>query len=144
MLDGEEEVYAGNAFVPSRFSLNMVTVGSRVPLAPTAVGSAILALLDAPERDAILDRLGFAAYTPNTKVAQPALEALLGTVRAIGFCLSEAEHVEGFSSLAVPVFGQSGRVADALSIIFPQGKYTTRDPGDAISVRQKRCATDMR
>ena len=143
MLDGEEAVYVAHAFVPSRFSLNMVTVGSRVPLAPTAIGRAMLAFLDEPEREAVIDRLGLTAYTPNTNIERPSLAALLNSIRTTGYCLSEAEYVEGVSSLAVPVFDQGQRVVGAVSIIFPQGQYPQGDLRDGLLTKLKGCATDI-
>lgn len=143
MLDGEEAVYVAHAFVPSRFSLNMVTVGSRVPLAPTAVGRAILAFMDAPARAALVERLGLTAYTAHTNVEREALGRLLGEIRAQGYCLSEAEYVEGVSSLAVPVFDQGRRVVGALSIIFPQGQYGEAELREKLVAKLEASATDI-
>lgn len=140
MRDGEEAVYVAHAFVPSRFSLNMVTVGSRVPLAPTAVGRAILGFLDAPERRAILDRLGLTAYTANTNVERAALEEELGAIRGSGFSFSAGEFVEGVNSLAVPVFGHSNEVVGALAIIFPQELHTGTQQRERLTEQLKACA----
>lgn len=123
MLDGDEAVYVAHAFVPSRFSLNMVTVGSRVPLAPTAVGRAILAFLEKADREALLDRLGLTAYTARTQIERTAFADLLNSIRFSGFSFSESEYVEGVSSLALPVFDRESKVIGAISIIFPQGHY---------------------
>lgn len=143
MLDGEEAVYVAHAFVPNRFSLNMVTVGSRVPLAPTAVGRAILAFLDDEARHAVLDRTDLTAYTPSTKVERRTLEGLLGEIRSTGHCLSDSEYVEGVSSLAVPVMGQGERVAGALSMIFPQGQYAEPELREKLVPRLHACANHV-
>ncbi|MCC6007885.1 MAG: helix-turn-helix domain-containing protein [Rhodobacteraceae bacterium] len=143
MLDGEEAVYVAHAFVPRRFSLNMVTVGSRVPLAPTAIGRAILGFLDDEERSALLARMDLTAYTPNTKVERIALEDILGEIRRTGYCLSEAEYVEGVNSLAVPVIGQGGRVAGAISIIFPQDHYTEAGLREDLASKLHACAAHV-
>src|SRR5690606_6747418 len=102
MLDGDEAIYVAHAFVPSRFTLNMVTIGSRVPLAPTAIGRAMLAYLDKPHRDQILDRLGLTAYTSATVTDYKNFVDLLNHIRISGFSVTESEYVEGVSSLAVP------------------------------------------
>lgn len=143
MLDGDEAVYVANAFVPSRFSLNMVTVGSRVPLAPTAIGRAILAFLDKPEREAALDRLGLTAYTPHTIVERNAFTDLLNSIRLSGFSFSESEYVQGVSSLALPVFDRASRVIGAVAIIFPQGQYSESEMHDRLIINLRRCATDI-
>src|SRR5690606_3167757 len=123
MLDGDEAVYVAHAFVPSRFTLNMVTVGSRVPLAPTAIGRAFLAFLAKNERDALRARLGIAAYTPHSLGESNGFGDLLSVIRLRGFSFTESEYVEGVSSLALPVFGRDSQVNGAVSIIFPQGQY---------------------
>lgn len=143
MLDGDEAVYVAHAFVPSRFSLNMVTVGSRVPLAPTAIGRAILAFLEKPEREAVLDRLGLTAYTPHTVVERNAFTDLLNSIRLGGFSFSESEYVQGVSSLALPVFDRSSHVIGAVSIIFPQGQYTEDEMNARLISNLHRCATDI-
>jgi len=143
MLDGDEAVYVAHAFVPSRFSLNMVTVGSRVPLAPTAIGRAIIAFQDEAERNAILDRLGMTSYTPRTIVDRDVFAGLLNSIRVSGFSFSESEYVRGVSSLALPVFDRNGRVIGAVAIIFPQGQYTEAELHDRFVSSLHRCATDI-
>ncbi|NMG41865.1 helix-turn-helix domain-containing protein [Chelativorans sp. ZYF759] len=143
MQDGDEAVYVAHAFVPSRFSLNMVTVGSRVPFAPTAIGRAILAFLDETERAAILERLGLTPYTSHTVVERQALNDLLNSVRMTGFSFSESEYVEGVSSVALPVFDRGAHVVGAVSIIFPQGQYNERELHDRIVSKLHRCAADI-
>lgn len=143
MLDGDEAVYVAHAFVPSRFTLNMVTVGSRVPLAPTAIGRAILGFLDKPERDMMLDRLGLTAYTKHTLVERSGFTDLLNSIRLMGFSFTESEYVEGVSSLALPVFDSNSKVIGAVSIIFPQGQYGERELHDHIVSKLSRCASDI-
>lgn len=143
MRDGDEAVYVAHAFVPRRFTLNMVTVGSRVPLAPTAVGRAILAFLEEGERSAVLDRLDLSAYTAQTLVEREDLADLLSAIRLSGYSFSESEYVEGVSSLALPVFDRSRRVVGAVSIIFPQGQYDEQDLHDRLISKLMRCADDI-
>lgn len=143
MLDGDEAVYVAHAFVPSRFTLNMVTVGSRVPLTPTAAGRVILAFLDREEREAILDRLSLSAYTEKTLVERREFTDLLNSIRFSGFSFSELEYVEGVSSLALPVFDRDKRVVGAVSIIFPQGQYDENDLHDRLIEKLLRCTNDI-
>lgn len=143
MLDDDEAIYVAHAFVPSRFSLNMVTVGSRVPLAPTAIGRAMLAFLDKPKRDEILDRIDFTPYTPHTLTDRKALTDLLNFIRISGFCYAEAEYVEGVNSLAVPVFNSKSQVVGAVAIIFPQGQYGEGDINGRLGSLLGRCAADI-
>lgn len=127
MLDGEEAVYVAHAFVPSSFTLNKVTVGSRAPLVATAVGRALLAWLPAPEARTLLDGLDLPRFTPQTQTDIPQIEASLAQVRQLGYCHLASEYVEGVASLAVPTLGADGRVLGAVSMIFPSGQFTPEE-----------------
>lgn len=143
MIDGDEAVYVAHAFMPNRFTLNMVTVGSRVPVAPTAVGRAILAFLDEDEREAILERLSLSTHTANILVGRKELSAVLGTIRQCGYSLSSSEYVEGVSSLALPVFGRGDRIVGAVSIVFPQGQYDEKELQNSVIGQLQRSAEEI-
>lgn len=143
MLDGDEAIYVAHAFVPSRFTLNMVTIGSRAPLAPTAIGRTMLAYLDKAHRDEILERLELTAYTASTVTDKKSFNDLLHLTRISGFSVTESEYVDGVSSLAVPVFSRSSQVAGAVSIIFPQGQYTEAEIQGRLKDQLTRCANDI-
>lgn len=143
MLDDHEAVYVAHAFVPSKFTLNMVTVGSRAPLLPTAVGRAMLAFLDEPSRAEIIATEELMAYTQKTETNHDRFLERLAAVRACGYSFAESEYVEGVSSLAVPVAGQQARIVGAVSIIFPLGVYTEPENVAVIANKLKRCAADI-
>lgn len=143
MLDGDEAIYVAHAFVPTRFTLNMVSVGSRVPLAPTAAGRAMLAFQDNAERDQIMKQLELTAYTEKTKTDRQGFIEMLNTIRLNGFSFAEAEYVEGVSSLAVPVFGMNRRIVGAISIIFPVGEYDEKELNARFLPQLTRCASDI-
>lgn len=123
MRDGEEAVYVAHAFVPSRFTLNMVTVGSSAPLLPTAVGRVILAFLPQAQLDQILLQAEQVRYTDQTQTDPAVLRAQLREISLRGFAWLQSEYVEGVASLAVPVFDPQRRIIGAVSIIFPSGHY---------------------
>jgi len=143
MLDGDEAIYVAHAFVPGRFTLNAVTIGSHVPLAPTAIGRAMLAFLDKARRDELLEQLGLTAYTPSTITDRKNFIDLLNLIRITGFSVTSSEYVEGVSSMAVPVLSGSGEVVGALSIIFPQGQYTEAEIQGRLKEQLTRCAHDI-
>ncbi len=147
MLDDTDAVYVAHAFLPAKFTLNRVAIGSRVPLAPTAAGRAILAYLDAPRRETILAGTDFAAFTDRTETDQARFLDLLHQVRAQGYAQTESEYVSDVASLAVPVFnaalgGGPGAVSGAVSIIFEQGRYDAQERADIIT-RLKSCAAHI-
>lgn len=143
MLDDQDAVYVAHSFVPSKFTLNMVTVGSRAPLLPTAVGRAILAFLDDAKREEIISSEQFKAYTEKTETNHDRFLNLLAAVKERRFSFAESEYVDGVSSLAVPVFGSNFRVIGAVSIIFPSGTYTEAEIEPELVNKLKRCAADI-
>ena len=143
MLDDTEAVYVAHSYGPARFTLNMVTTGSRIPLLPTAAGRAMLAFLDAETRDAIIADAPLTAHTAHTETSKDKLIAQLGTIRAKGYCFADAEYVEGVDSLAVPVLGVGGKVIGAISIIFPQNRYQPEDIEQVMFPKLRQCAADV-
>ena len=143
MLDEHDAVYVAHSFVPSKFTLNMVTVGSRAPLAPTAVGRAILAFLGDEQKAEIMAGEEFRLYTDKTEINRDRFLEVLKTIRVRGYAFAESEYVEGVSSLALPVHGQSYEIVGAISIIFPTGQYVEADLPPDLLPRLKRCAADI-
>jgi Transcriptional regulator len=142
MLDGDEAIYVAQAFVPGRFSLNAATIGTRVPLVPTAIGRAMLAFLDKARRDAILDRLAAGEDRGALHDRRSFLD-LLNLIRISGFSVTSSEYVEGVSSLAVPVLSAGGEAAGAVSIIFPQGQYSEEEIQGRLKDQLTKCAQDV-
>lgn len=140
MLDESDAVYVAHAFIPAKFTLNRVTIGTRVPLLPTAAGRAILAFLDAGRLNAIMESSEFAAYTDRTETHRDRFEGLLRQVRERGYAVTDSEYVNGVASLAAPVFNPgAGGIVGAVSIIFEHGRYDEAALVDMAS-RLKNCA----
>lgn len=136
MLDETEAVYIAHAYLPARFTLNMVMIGSRVPLLPTAVGRAILAFLPEVERRAILSRLPAEAHPPR-------LDEMLEACRRQGYSLSDGEYVAGVASLAVPVFDGMQRLGGAISIIFPTNDHDAAQIAGRLAPRMRAAAAEL-
>lgn len=140
MMDEADAVYVAHAFIPAEFTLNRVTIGTRVPLLPTAAGRAILAFLDAGRLNRILESAEFAAYTDRTETHRERFEALLKQVRDVGYAITDSEYVSGVASLAVPVFNPgAGGIVGAVSVIFEHGRYDEPTLAD-MATRLKHCA----
>lgn len=143
MLDESDAVYVAHTFLPSQFTLNRVAIGTRVPLAPTAAGRAILAFLDEARREEILNGMDFAAFTDRTQTDRARFLDALHEVRAQGFAQTDSEYVNDVASLAVPVFNPGlNMVIGAISIIFEQGRLDAQERADIIT-RLKSCAAHV-
>jgi DNA-binding IclR family transcriptional regulator len=91
-------------------------VGGRLPLHSTGPGKVLLAY--APS-DVLEDVLS-ARLVPSTAatITKPIrLRQALADIRRTGVCLTRDEMTVGASSVAAPVFGQSGEIAAAISVV---------------------------
>ncbi|WP_176084516.1 IclR family transcriptional regulator C-terminal domain-containing protein [Martelella sp. HB161492] len=142
MRDGNEAVYVAHSVVPSKFTLNRISVGSRAPLLPTAIGRAILAFLSDEERDAALAACDHATYTQRTETDNDRLRGILDAVRDVGYSWTEGEYVDRVCSLAVPVLSGTAGVVGSVSIIHEPGQY---DPLARMTIvgHLKRCADNI-
>lgn len=82
-------------------------VGSRVPMAKTAMGRAYVAGLPAPRREALYRQLA-EAYGDEWPELEKALEKAVSDYRELGFCLSEGEWNREISAVAVPLVLDGG------------------------------------
>ena len=102
MLDGDQIVYVGQ--VQSRQSMRMFTeVGRRVSPHCTAVGKALLALIDPADVQALLSRTGMHAHTEHTITDPQAFAAQLEQVLERGYATDDGEHELGVRCVAVAV-----------------------------------------
>lgn len=94
-------------------------VGNRVPLQATAAGKVILAYAPPEQRDRVIERLEFRAYTPRTVGSRSALLAALESVRRSAYALDEEEYQAGVRCIAVPILTPDGQPVAALSVSAP-------------------------
>ncbi|MCL8207925.1 MAG: IclR family transcriptional regulator [Actinomycetia bacterium] len=93
-------------------------VGQVFPITAGSHGKVFLAYMDPEERDTILAKTGYPAYTPYTIQGRENLLAELERVRQEGMAVSWQEHVLGVVGVAVPIFRTgTQRVAACLSVI---------------------------
>jgi len=120
-LDGDQIVYVGQ--VQSRKSMRMFTeVGRRVSPHCTAVGKALLALIDPVDVQTLLSRTGLDAFTEHTVTDPDVLAAQLAQVRERGYAMDEQEQELGVRCVAVAVPRAPSRIA--LSVSGPAPRMT--------------------
>lgn len=143
MLDATDAVYVAHAFIPAKFTLNRVSIGSRVPLWPTAAGRAILAFLDADRREALLKTPYFQTYATEAGMDVAGFYALLDGIRATGHAVTDSAYVAGVGSIAVPVRDAArGEAIGAASIIFEHGHYGASELSE-MAARLRTCAGNI-
>ncbi|QBY01325.1 IclR family transcriptional regulator [Rhodophyticola sp. CCM32] len=127
--DQADATYVAHAYLPGQFTLNMISVGTHVPLHRTASGHAILAHLDRGDWPAECD--------PDT------LGPSVDSTRKRGFSFVEAGLISGVSSVAVPVFSPARQIEGAISMLFPTGRYTADEMPRSVLDEMQQCAVDI-
>ena len=94
-------------------------IGKRNPVHCTAIGKAIVAHLPEPDREALLARIRYPAFTPYTVRSPEQLRSILERVRETGYATEREELAFGRGCIAAPIRNASGAVVAAASISGP-------------------------
>ncbi|MGO4382813.1 IclR family transcriptional regulator [Specibacter sp. RAF43] len=90
-------------------------IGAAVRPHCSGVGKAILANVDAAERDAILGDTAWEKYTDKTILTRDALDAELATISKQGWAADDGEFEDFVNCVAVPIHSSAG-VVGAMSL----------------------------
>ena len=115
IMDGADVVFLAVEQPLGHLSLT-IGLGTREPLAHTALGRAILAFLPEPEKNTTLDQTEFTPYTEKSVTSRQELEKILEQIAHTGLAEDDEEFHSGIHCLAAPIFDQSGNVAFSLGI----------------------------
>jgi DNA-binding IclR family transcriptional regulator len=96
--------------------------GFRSHLHVHATGKAILAALPDERAEAIIDRRGLPAATPQTITDRAVLSAELNEIRDRGYAIATDEAVRGLSSIASAV-EPNGNVLGAVTVVGPTHRF---------------------
>jgi IclR family pca regulon transcriptional regulator len=92
------------------------TVGSRVNLYSTAIGRAVLAYLDAGEREQMVRRLFAAEGAKRIGMRREAFLELLQEVRRNGYAVNNEEYIPGIRAIGAPIFNAGGKADAAVNM----------------------------
>ena len=106
-------------------SLQILEVGSVLPLHATALGKAVLAHLDEGIRDDVL-RENLPRLTGQTLHSPAALGKELAATRERGYALEKEEAVIGEAGVAAPIFDRTGEAVGAVGIVGPRERVLKR------------------
>ncbi len=104
-----------------------VSVGERRPIHSSAVGKAILSMIDPPQIADILESAELTKMTPNTIVDRKALLADIAQIRVRGYSINWEENTIGVASLAAPVPSRHSNTLAALALAFPANPAIKKD-----------------
>lgn len=126
-LDRHDVVYVARAAKPADRILSIgLSVGSRLPAAPTSMGRVLLAHLDEESRNRYLTTVKLVAHTPRTIVDCAALREELARVHETGYSIVDQEFEMGLRSIAVPLRGPDQTVVAAINVYTHASRATTR------------------
>jgi DNA-binding IclR family transcriptional regulator len=117
ILDGRDIVYVEKLNSSRAYSVT-TRVGSRSPAHCTALGKAILAVLDSSAVDKLLD-LPLERYTPRTICDAALLRAELGRIRSESIAIDREEIEPNMCCVAAAIFDYRGHVIAAIGVAGP-------------------------
>lgn len=133
-LDGSDVVY-----LSKRESIHPLrlysSVGRRLPAHATALGKAMLASFDESTVDRHVEE-PLTQLTQRTITSRSALNAELESTRKRGFAIDNEENSDGIRCFAValPAFGTSSTVTDALSVSVPKARLNESTESKIVSL----------
>lgn len=131
--DGDRALYVGMSSAgEARVSLGL-TVGSTLPLMPTALGRVLLAGIEPEARAQVIAGLERRAHTPETQVDPGALGPAVAEVAAAGQAVVRGEYEAGVRGVAVPV-GPASDARFALGTNMAEGPDADTRTERALSV----------
>ena len=113
ILDQTEAVYVEKVEAPGFIRMN-TWIGRRMELHSTAVGKALLAYLDADQRETIIRHRGLKKLTPHTITSVSRLMKEFERVRQLGYSVDDEENSLGARCVGAPIFNSQGQVEASL------------------------------
>ncbi|MET7622058.1 IclR family transcriptional regulator [Streptomyces sp. NPDC005408] len=115
LLDADQAVYAAKLEGDKPYQMPS-RIGRSIRLHCTGIGKAILAELPPAGVEALLERSGMEARTPNTITELAVLQAELVQVRERGWAYDDEENEPGILCIAAAVHGHTGAVIGGISV----------------------------
>ncbi|HIR13552.1 MAG TPA: IclR family transcriptional regulator [Candidatus Choladousia intestinavium] len=110
-----ECMYLDCLYVPDEMGISVARIGRQTPLHATSSGKMLLTQFSEDEIDHLIRQKGLADLTPKTITDKETLMKELDKVRRQGYSMDDEECEEGLRCVAVPIYGQDGKIAAALS-----------------------------
>lgn len=114
------DIFRGSA----AFSVQL-EIGARIPLATTAMGRALIAGLDAKERQAVCERLA-ARHGEQWPELKRGIDAAVDDYRRHGYVVAEGRWRSDVNAVGVPLVAADGSGVFAFNCGGPPGQFTPR------------------
>ncbi len=116
--DKRDIVYIVRAASPSPFA-SSVSIGTRLPAHATVLGHILLGDLSLSELKTLYPEPRLESISPNTPCNTEELFNAVQRARTRGYVMAEAFFEAHISTVAAPVFGETGHVVAALGLTVP-------------------------
>lgn len=116
VLDDSEVVYIARSAAKHRLLSITLSIGTRLPVAYTSMGRAILANLPEEEREAYINNLELVAHTPFSITDRHQFRAVLDQARDSQYVIMDQELDTGLRSLALPIYKANHELIGAINI----------------------------
>lgn len=137
-LDDEEVVLLEQTIGKYPFTF-ILSPGKRINLHASAPGKSILAFMPEYESKAIVDRIRFEAFNPNTITKREDYESELASVKEQGYSFDRAEEYEGVHCVGAPIFNQHGYPIASIWVTAPSARMKKANL-DAVGEKIRRAA----
>ena len=141
VLDGSGTLVIATVESPAALRVIM-RLGDRRMLHATAAGKILLAHLPRDVVREVVRDVGLPALTPDTITTVSALRAALAAAKRDGIAWNDGESTRGAGAVAAPIFGAGGKIAGALSMVYPLG-VVGKAERLAIAQEVKRTAAEL-
>lgn len=121
--DGAQVVFVGQVETPNPIRA-FFSPGTRTSMHASGTGKAILAALAPGALQSLLDRMDFAAYTPNTRAGAASLLDDLEVIRGRGWSLDREERYTGMSCIGAAIFNDRAEPCAGISVSGPSARFT--------------------
>lgn len=139
--DGRDIVYILRAASTSPFA-SSVSVGTRLPAHATVLGHVLLCDLTLSQLRALYPEPKLEAVNPNTPTTTEQLFDVAQQARLRGHVMAEGFFESHISTVAAPVFGDSGHVIAAIGLTVP-GAQIAEDKRAALVAQVRGAATQL-
>jgi DNA-binding IclR family transcriptional regulator len=106
-------------------------IGEPTPMHATSSGKVLLAHLDPPTRDLLLQQIGLPRFTDHTITSRERLEQQLSDALRDGYAMTVEEYEIGLNAIAAPIRDYAGNTAAAVSVSGPMYRFTAEKMLDA-------------
>jgi DNA-binding IclR family transcriptional regulator len=139
--DGRDIVYIQRALAHSPFA-SSVSVGTRLPAHATVLGHVLLSDLSLSQLRALYPEARLEGASANTPANADELFELVQQTRARGHVMAEGFFERHISTVAAPVFGETGHVVAAIGLTVPGGQIA-EDQRPALVAEVRGAATQL-